>query len=184
MAKAKTTTAYLLITATIFLVAVPRIEAQSPAPASTAAAAPGPTAMAPSPGPDCFTALANLADCLSFVEDGSNLTKPDPACCPEVANLVDTQPICLCELLSNSTQFGFSIDTNRALKLPSLCNVTTPSVSLCAAVGVPVAFSAPSPSAVAATPSGNDDNASPSNLLPPNQHFFIGLALVLFTSFL
>lgn len=126
MAKTKTSTitiAYLFIIAAVFL----GVGAQSPAPA------PAPTeVVAPSPEPDCLTALADLADCLSFVDQGSNLTKPDPACCPEVADLVKSQPVCLCELLSNSTQFGISIDENRALELPSLCRLKTPSVSLCA----------------------------------------------------
>ncbi|KAL7084700.1 hypothetical protein ACP275_14G237700 [Erythranthe tilingii] len=205
--KAKTTTAtatsvtaFLLITASIFLAALPKLEAQTPAPAPTppAAAAPStespaasaPTspdaAAAPAPGPDCLTALFDLADCLSFVDEGSNLTKPDPLCCPAVEELVMTQPICLCELLSNSSQFGISIDTNKALTLPSLCGNETPSVSLCAVFGVPVAVPVPSPSPnpSAATPPNNEDNAGTNNLLPTNQHLLIGLTLVFFTYFL
>ncbi|KAL0418407.1 UNVERIFIED_CONTAM: Xylogen-like protein 11 [Sesamum radiatum] len=173
MTKAKTTS--LLIITAIFLAALPCITAQPPSPAPEPPAA---TTAAPSPGPDCFTSLANMADCLTFVEYGSNLTKPDPACCPEVAELLNTQPICLCELLSNSTQFGISVDTNRALKLPSVCSLTAPSVSLCAAIGVPVADLAPSPSA-----GGSQSQGSPSNISASKQHFLIGLALVLFTSF-
>lgn len=136
MAKILTTTiAYLLITtaAVVYPAALPPIKAHSseagPAPLS------GPASMtmaADSPGPDCLTSLANMADCLDFVENGSTVRKPEPACCPEVDNLVKTQPICLCELLANSTQFDLSIDTNRALKLPSLCNLTAPPVSMCA----------------------------------------------------
>ncbi|XP_011090478.1 xylogen-like protein 11 [Sesamum indicum] len=163
-AKTTTTTTCLLIITAIFLAALPRIEAQplSPAPEPLAA---------PSPGPDCLTSLGTMADCLTFVDYGSNLTKPDPACCPEVAELVNNQPICLCKMLANSTQFGISIDRNRALKLPSVCSFTTPPVSLCAAIGVPVADSAPSPSA-----GGSQSPGSPS-------YFLIGFALVLFTSF-
>ncbi|KAK4441373.1 Xylogen-like protein 11 [Sesamum alatum] len=174
MTKATTTTCLLIITA-IFLAALPRIKAQPPSPTPEPPAAPGPTMTAPSPGPDCFTSLANLADCLTFVEDGSNLTKPDLACCPEVAELLNNQPICLCEMLANSTQFGFSVDTNRALKLPSVCSLATPPVSMCSAIGVPVAGLAPSPSA-----GGSQSHGSPSNL---SASFLIGLALVLFTSF-
>ncbi|EYU35991.1 hypothetical protein ABFS82_14G225800 [Erythranthe guttata] len=198
---AASVTAFLLITASIFLAALPKIEAQTPAPAPTppAAAAPSPesppasaptppdAAAAPAPGPDCMTALFDLADCLSFVDEGSNLTKPDPLCCPEVEELVKTQPICLCELLSNSSQFEISIDKNKALMLPSLCSIETPSVSFCAVFGIPVAVPvpAPSPNPTAATPpSVNEDNAGTNNLLPSNQHLLIGLTLVFFTYFL
>ncbi|KAL6519700.1 hypothetical protein OROHE_017309 [Orobanche hederae] len=111
--------------------------AQSPSPAPGMAlppAAPGPfyNGGAPAPSLDCFTYLLNLSDCLTFVEGGSNLTKPDPGCCPELSNLVDTQPICLCQLLGDPSQVGISVDVNRALRLPSLCSVSTPPVSLCA----------------------------------------------------
>ncbi|GFP91148.1 non-specific lipid transfer protein GPI-anchored 2 [Phtheirospermum japonicum] len=189
MAKTTTTIAHQLIIAAIFAVALPRLAAQPP---SMSPAAPGPYVMAPSPSLDCFTYLIKLSDCLTFVEGGSNLTKPDPGCCPELANLVDTQPICLCQLLGNPGQVGLSVDVNRALQLPSVCNVTTPPVSLCAAIGIPVGDLAPSeaPSAggssVAASPSpGGRDNGSAGNSLASTHHFLIGsLATVFFTYFL
>ncbi|KAK6164033.1 hypothetical protein DH2020_000897 [Rehmannia glutinosa] len=154
---------------------------------------PGPYVMAPSPSLDCFTYLIKLSDCLTFVESGSNLTKPDPGCCPELANLVDTQPICLCQLLGNPGQVGISVDVSRALKLPSACNVTTLQLACVqlgarTAIGVPVGALAPSeaPSdagSVAASPSpGDRDNGSPSNLAS-NHHFLIGLTAVFFTYF-
>ncbi|KAL3828653.1 hypothetical protein ACJIZ3_017455 [Penstemon smallii] len=185
MANAKTTTsiAYPLIVAAVFLAALPFITGQSSPPAPTPlnpSPAPGPFTPAPSPAVDCFTYLVNLSDCLTFVENDSNLTKPDPGCCPELANLVDTKPICLCDLIGKSGQVGISVDVSRALRLPSVCNVTTPPVSLCAAIGVPVSFGpseAPSP----ADPSpGSHDNGS-SSILASNQHLLIGLAVVLIT---
>jgi hypothetical protein len=98
--------------------------AQSPAPV---------TADAPVPAPDvCFTAITNMSDCLTFVEDGSKLTKPDKGCCPELAGLVDGNPACLCHLLGNSESIiGIKINVNKALKLPTVCKVTTPDISLC-----------------------------------------------------
>ncbi|KAL6569519.1 hypothetical protein OROMI_014033 [Orobanche minor] len=167
--------------------------AQSPSPGPGMAlppAAPGPfyNGGAPAPTLDCFTYLLNLSDCLTFVEDGSNLTKPDPGCCPELSNLVDTQPICLCQLLGDPSQVGISVDVNRALKLPSLCSVSTPPVSLCAAIGIPVSAlspsEAPSPSPggdeAAAPPSPGGDSGSPSNLAS-KRNFLIGLAALSFT---
>lgn len=97
-------------------------------------AVPGPESSfgpAPPPGPDCFTILLNLSDCLTYVQPGSNLTKPDKPCCPELSSLVDSSPFCLCKLLGDPESTGFNIDINRALKLPSVCAVSTPPVSLC-----------------------------------------------------
>ncbi|GER40684.1 lipid-transfer protein [Striga asiatica] len=126
---------HLLIAAFLLAAALPIPAAQSPAsevPLSPAAPGPYPYSTAPSPALDCFTYLINLSDCLTFVEGGSNLTRPDPGCCPELSNLVYTQPICLCQLIGNPGRVGASVDVSRALKLPSACNVTTPPVSLCA----------------------------------------------------
>ncbi|XP_073008316.1 non-specific lipid transfer protein GPI-anchored 12-like [Typha latifolia] len=99
-------------------------------------------AQAPVPtpsGPDCMTALFNLSDCLTYVEAGSKLKKPDKACCPELAGLIDSNPICLCELLGGAAaSFGISIDNARALGLPKVCHVETPPVSLCSVVGIPI----------------------------------------------
>ncbi|KAH0470961.1 hypothetical protein IEQ34_000684 [Dendrobium chrysotoxum] len=96
----------------------------------------------PSPaftGPDCTTALLNLTSCLTFVEQGGNLTVPEKGCCPSLAGLVDNNPICLCQLLSTSDTFGIKIDVTKALMLPTICHVQTPPVSLCNELGIPVA---------------------------------------------
>lgn len=136
---AATTTgiAYSLVVAAIFAAATAQF---SPVPAPEMSMSPSESLpAAPSPGGvDCFTYLMNLADCLTFVETGSNITKPDPGCCPELANLVNTQPVCLCQLLGNPNQVGLSVDMKRALKLPAVCNVTTPPVSLCAGIFLPL----------------------------------------------
>ncbi|QCD78801.1 hypothetical protein DEO72_LG1g2437 [Vigna unguiculata] len=134
--------------------------------ACCAASAPSPapeTAAAPTPGVDsCFMALTNMSDCLTFVEEGSNLTKPDTGCCPGLAGLIDSNPICLCDLLGKPDAIGIKIDLNRALKLPSICNVSTPPVSACSAVGVPVSLP-PSISDGSLPPSIAPEAGSPSN---------------------
>lgn len=98
----------------------------APEPSSFGAEAPGPASL------DCFSVLLNMSDCLSFVEVGSNLTKPDSPCCPELAGLVESNPVCLCQLLGEPDKVGISIDVNKALKLPSACGISTPPVSVCA----------------------------------------------------
>lgn len=98
------------------------------------ALAPGPSmAFGPSPSPedDCLTKVLNMSDCLSYVTEGSNVTVPDKPCCPELAGLVESNPICLCQLLGKNNKYGIKIDMTRALKLPSVCGVSTPPVNLC-----------------------------------------------------
>ncbi|XWS71345.1 hypothetical protein CRYUN_Cryun03dG0130300 [Craigia yunnanensis] len=129
----------------------------------------GPTAEAPTP--DCATNLFNLSDCLTYVQAGSNLTKPDKLCCPELAGLVESSPQCLCYLLDkNATaSYGLDIDINRALNLPTVCHVSTPPPSLCSAInGAPV--EAPttiegsmSPGGLAASPSSGNSTDGASN---------------------
>lgn len=79
----------------------------------------------------CMNALYNMSDCLTYVEKGSKLSKPDKNCCPEMAGMLDSNPICLCQLLGKSQDFGLELDMKRALKLPSACKLQTPDVSLC-----------------------------------------------------
>ncbi|PON59191.1 Bifunctional inhibitor/plant lipid transfer protein/seed storage helical domain containing protein [Parasponia andersonii] len=138
------------------------------APGPSAGLAPGPSAgLAPGPsGPDCTTLLLGMADCLSYVQLGSNLTKPDKPCCPELKSLVDNSPICLCELLANSDTSGFQIDINRATKLPSVCKVDTPPPSTCALLGIPVGVptssEGPSPSS-GLSPAGSSPGKNSGN---------------------
>lgn len=97
----------------------------------------GISGQAPAPGPgavgevDCFTTLLGMSDCLPYVTTGSNDTKPNKQCCSELAGLVENSPKCLCELLSDPDKVGFTIDVDRAMKLPTQCHVSTPSISLC-----------------------------------------------------
>lgn len=126
--------------------------AQSPAPETAV--------LAPSPADDgCLMALTNMSDCLTFVEDGSKLTKPDKGCCPELAGLIDGNPICLCKLLGGNAadSIGIKININKALKLPTICGVTTPPVSACSAIGVPVSL----------PPSLSGDAMSPNMAMSP-----------------
>ncbi|KAK2640961.1 hypothetical protein Ddye_022724 [Dipteronia dyeriana] len=140
---------------------------------------------------DCMTKITNMSDCLSYVTEGSNLTVPDKPCCPELAGLVDSNPICLCELLGKSATFG--INTSRALNLPSLCGVSTPSPQLCSVVGVPIGGptasegefagrslspGAETPGGLAANPSAGNNNGNGASSSPRSSVFTILAALV------
>ncbi|CAI9301296.1 unnamed protein product [Lactuca saligna] len=114
--------------------------------------------MAMAPGPDCMTALFNVSDCLSFVQIGSNLTNPDKACCPEVAGLLESNPICLCQLVGGSTAKDYGVDINRALLLPNACKLEVPSINACPSAS-PVA--APTPSSASEAPRSTTASPGP-----------------------
>ncbi|OMO77190.1 hypothetical protein COLO4_25284 [Corchorus olitorius] len=129
----------------------------------------GPSAEAPAP--DCLTNLLNMSDCLTYVTAGSNLTKPDKACCPELAGLVESSPQCLCLLLDKNatSSYGIDIDMSKALNLPNVCKVETPPISLCSVINgspveAPTGSDAPmsspglAPEATASSPSNGGTN--------------------------
>jgi hypothetical protein len=81
----------------------------------------------------CLNSLLNMSDCLPYVQAGSTTARPDAACCPELAGMVGSNPVCLCELLSGAADsYGIAVDYPRALALPGVCRVATPPVSTCA----------------------------------------------------
>ncbi|KAJ6287710.1 hypothetical protein OIU76_028892 [Salix suchowensis] len=98
------------------------------------AAAPAPAAFGPAPGEDCITPVSNASDCLEYVTAGSNVTVPGKSCCPELAGLIESNIVCLCQLLSGeiAKQFGLSIDLGRAVNLPAVCKIANvPPATLC-----------------------------------------------------
>ncbi|KAI4383721.1 hypothetical protein MLD38_009526 [Melastoma candidum] len=147
-------------TVLLLLLVVGASAAAAPAPAPSTSTT-TPVASAPAPALDCTSYFTNLTDCLPYVVQGSNLTKPDKACCPELAGLVDSNPVCLCSLLQQASSFG--VDVNRAMKLPAACSVSTPPISLCPELGYPIGVptasegpaGAPSTVPVATSPAGS-----------------------------
>jgi Probable lipid transfer len=110
----------LMVSLTLMLTYVTNAQTMPPSPASSVT-------------PECVNALFNLTDCLTYVETGSNVTKPDKPCCPELAGLIESNPICLCELLGGAAEsYGISVDNERALALPQICHISTPPLSTCA----------------------------------------------------
>ncbi|CAA7022661.1 unnamed protein product [Microthlaspi erraticum] len=107
--------------------------AQTP-PAPEPVAADGPSSPA-----NCLVIMLNVSDCLSYVKEGSTETKPEAACCPELAGMAESSPECVCNLLGAgaSPRFGVKLDKQRAEQLPSVCGVKAPSPSLCSVLGFP-----------------------------------------------
>jgi hypothetical protein len=118
--------------------------AHSSAPAAAPAApkaahrsAPAPVAEAPAPAatisPECMDAVLNMSDCLPYVESGSTTKNPDKACCPELDGLLQSHPVCLCQLLAGGGEsYGVSVDYKRAMALPGVCKLNAPPLSACA----------------------------------------------------
>ncbi|KAL5231977.1 hypothetical protein ABZP36_030753 [Zizania latifolia] len=134
--------------------------------AQSPAAAPGPAGG----GLDsaCLNALLNMSDCLAYVQNGSTARRPDKPCCPELAGLVESNPVCLCALLSGAgDSYGIAVDYSRALALPAICRVATPPVSTCAAFGYNVHLGP----AAAPTPAAGSPSAGDSPLFPGSSPF-------------
>ncbi|XP_057473611.1 non-specific lipid transfer protein GPI-anchored 12-like isoform X1 [Actinidia eriantha] len=128
---------------------------------------PSPVA-APEPSPlDCKSYLLDVSDCLSYVEADSNATEPERGCCPELAGLVETHPICLCQFLTNNPRFGIQISLSKALNLPAACGlITTPSTTLCSGAGYAIGVSMPSeaPEGLAGSPASENNDSGASSI--------------------
>lgn len=111
----------------LLLILLTPCSAQTP-PAPEPVAADGPSSPA-----NCLVIMLNVSDCLSYVQVGSTETKPEAACCPELAGMAQSSPECVCNLLGAgaSPRFGVKLDKQRAQELSSICGVKPPSPTLC-----------------------------------------------------
>ncbi|KAE9605472.1 hypothetical protein Lal_00025436 [Lupinus albus] len=91
----------------------------------------GSTHHAPAPSVDCSTLVLTMADCLSFVTNGSTTTKPEGSCCSGLKSVLKTDASCLCEAFKSSAQFGVVLNVTKATSLPSACKVSAPSAANC-----------------------------------------------------
>uniref|UniRef100_A0A803MQW6 Bifunctional inhibitor/plant lipid transfer protein/seed storage helical domain-containing protein n=1 Tax=Chenopodium quinoa TaxID=63459 RepID=A0A803MQW6_CHEQI len=85
--------------------------------------------------PSCPAALTSLTPCLSF--SVRNSSTPSSSCCSELANMLQTAPMCLCNVLNGvggELLEGF-LDRTLASALPSACNMQTQSRSQCDGLG-------------------------------------------------
>ncbi|MBA0804341.1 hypothetical protein Gohar_003929 [Gossypium harknessii] len=93
------------------------------------------TASAPSPSSssvDCSSLILNMADCLSFVSSGSEVSKPEGTCCSGLKTVLKTDAECLCEAYKSSASLGVTLNVTKAMTLPALCKVSAPSTTNCA----------------------------------------------------
>ncbi|XP_068651105.1 non-specific lipid transfer protein GPI-anchored 5-like [Aristolochia californica] len=84
----------------------------------------------------CTTALVSLSPCLNYIT--GNSSSPSSSCCSQLASVVESQPKCLCSVLSGGgSSLGLNINQTQALALPGACKVQTPPVSRCSGAGAP-----------------------------------------------
>ncbi|GMN59008.1 hypothetical protein TIFTF001_028095 [Ficus carica] len=100
---------------------------------------------APAPAVDCSSLILNMADCLSFVSNGSVVTTPEGTCCNGLKTVLKADANCLCEAFKSSAQLGVVLNVTKALSLPSACKVSASSAANCALSITPAGAPALSP---------------------------------------
>uniref|UniRef100_A0A0E0K9Y5 Bifunctional inhibitor/plant lipid transfer protein/seed storage helical domain-containing protein n=1 Tax=Oryza punctata TaxID=4537 RepID=A0A0E0K9Y5_ORYPU len=121
------------------------------------------SAGAPAPAADCTDALLSLAGCLSYVQEGSTVAKPDASCCSGLKGVVKKEVACLCQAFQGSQNFGVTLNMTKALQLPAACKVKTPPFSKCHLSIPGVTGGAPAPAPFSGAPffGGSSPSASP-----------------------
>ncbi|CAJ2652492.1 unnamed protein product [Trifolium pratense] len=118
---------------------------------------------APAPSVDCTNLVLTMADCLSFVTNGSTTNKPEGTCCSGLKSVLKTAPSCLCEAFKSSAQFGVVLNVTKATSLPAACKVSAPSATKCGLSEVsdaPAAAPGLSPQSSATSPTSSDASSS------------------------
>ncbi|KAK8541501.1 hypothetical protein V6N13_137888 [Hibiscus sabdariffa] len=99
----------------------------------------------------CTNVLVSLSPCLNYIQ--GNSSTPSSSCCSQLANVVRSQPRCLCEVLNGGgSSLGININQTQAMALPTACNVKTPPATQC---------NASSPSGSPNSPSGGGSKTVP-----------------------
>ncbi|XP_021280785.1 non-specific lipid-transfer protein-like protein At2g13820 [Herrania umbratica] len=103
----------------------------------------------------CTSVLVSMSPCLDYIQ--GNSSKPSSSCCSQLANVVRSQPQCLCEVLNGgASSLGVSVNQTQATALPTACNVKTPPASQCNA-----SSPSDSPSGTSDSPSGGASKTVP-----------------------
>lgn len=78
----------------------------------------------------CTIAIVSLSPCISYVT--GNVSTPSQPCCAQLANVVQSEPLCFCALFSSGhTWTSSKVNKTLAKGLPKACNVTTTPLSHC-----------------------------------------------------
>ncbi|KAJ7968167.1 Non-specific lipid-transfer protein-like protein [Quillaja saponaria] len=125
---------------------------------------------APAPSVDCSNLILNMADCLSFVSNGSTVTTPEGGCCSGLKTVLKADPACLCDAFKSSAQLGVVLNITKAVTLPTACKISATSATSCGVsitpAGAPVAALSPQSSPESADATAPDSSAGANGLAP------------------
>ncbi|KAG8377363.1 hypothetical protein BUALT_Bualt08G0025300 [Buddleja alternifolia] len=125
-----------------------------------------PPAEGPGTAADCSTLIYNMMDCMTFLSNGDNETKPDASCCSGFKSVVDTDAECICYAMSTAASLGMDINMTKAETIPSSCGVTgVPPISSCSAN--PPAANTPSLSPTTQPPAAASPTTQPPSAASP-----------------
>ncbi|KAK8624762.1 hypothetical protein V6N13_089649 [Hibiscus sabdariffa] len=124
-------------------------------------AAPSPSSSSSPPNRDCSSLILTMADCLSFVSSGSQVSKPGGTCCTGLETVIKTDGDCLCEAFKSSASLGVSLNLTRVSALPALCSIPASSIPKCALSLAPAAAPGVQPSPTADAPTAGASEAAP-----------------------
>ncbi|KAL1539743.1 non-specific lipid transfer protein GPI-anchored 5-like [Salvia divinorum] len=71
--------------------------------------------------------VSGLSTCITYLR--GNSSRPLPSCCASLANIQQSQPECICPMLSNngaSATLGIAINRTLAMAMPATCKLTIP----------------------------------------------------------
>ncbi|KAF7842610.1 non-specific lipid-transfer protein-like protein [Senna tora] len=114
-----------------------------------------------------------MADCLSFVSNGSTTTKPEGNCCSGLKTVLKADAACLCEAFRSSAQLGVVLNVTKAVTLPAACKVSAPSATNCQLSDTPASapaagdLSSPESSAPTSDGAAPELSSGPENEISP-----------------
>ncbi|XVE93101.1 hypothetical protein REPUB_Repub01dG0161200 [Reevesia pubescens] len=118
------------------------------------------SAPSPSSSVDCSSLILNMADCLSFVSSGSQVSKPEGTCCSGLRTVLKADAECLCEAFKSSASLGVTLNVTKALTLPAVCKISAPSATNCAISLTPAGAPGVQPSTTAVAPTTFSEGAN------------------------
>ncbi|KAB1199822.1 hypothetical protein CJ030_MR7G012509 [Morella rubra] len=80
---------------------------------------------------DCSAVRYEMVDCVSYLTDDSKRTTPEASCCSGFETVLGTDFNCMCEAIKTIAAAGIDFNAERAMALPSACNVSVPPLTSC-----------------------------------------------------
>ncbi|XP_075640602.1 uncharacterized protein LOC142612391 [Castanea sativa] len=74
-----------------------------------------------SPYGDCSGLIWDLVDCMSFLSDESDVTKPGPECCTAFELTMNTDASCIIEAIKITPSYDINLNVSRVLMMSEVC---------------------------------------------------------------